>query len=57
MGLLKQAKDFEQAIAKLGDTNLLAKAKQAQKDAAKAAEKARQLYDEYVDSQTQEKDR
>jgi hypothetical protein len=55
MSLLKTAQAFEYQVSRLGNLPLLVQAISAQNEATKAAETARTLYTQFLDSQ-QEKD-
>lgn len=54
MDLLSKATLFANQIKKLGDMKLLSKAIEAQESAAKLAEQAQKLYEQYSQSQEQE---
>lgn len=47
----QKAAEYERQIRKVGDLNLLAKARKAQEEAGLATKKARELYKEFVNSQ------
>jgi hypothetical protein len=50
MDLLTKTSQFVASIEKLGDIKLLVKASKAQEKAAQVSEKARKLFDKYIES-------